>query len=448
MKRECTAALAGGARGSIRAARPGDEPTVENFLIHLETRRSRGGAPKEDAEAAAEQALAAIRAVQQSDPEEADYHFILGEALRDLGRHSEAIAALRTAARMNERDAGYRCGLAEALWESSQYEKAARIFREALDRAPGDPQALSGLGAALLELHRDREALEPLREALRRDRRRWDALSNVGIARWRLGEKDEAVRAFRSAVRQQPSAAHARRNLGLALGALGRHSEALKVLRKARRDLPDEPAIRVDLADTLHALGRLAEALAVYRDTVDSHPGCLAERSGSREAFEELTVKELREELGTPSGFQRLLTALVTADVRGARAGSGAARRPARLGLALALLLLAGMIHVGWVLIPPHFRHFVFQDDVSAIAGAPLTDDADVLDRLMHAVRDRGLEGHVRGSQFEIATRPKWRNIQCHYEVPVRFLLYWTWTLSFEVSVERPYLLPKETIFI
>ncbi len=447
----------------LEAARSRDLVWLQSvsFLIHLETRRSRrerqthggpGPGTEENAGAevaAAAQALAAIQAAQRSDPEEADYQFMLGEALRDLDRHGEAVIALRRAVGMNDRNASYRCALAEALWEGAQHEEAARAFREALKLGPGDAQALCGLGASLLALDREREALEPLQKALRRDRGRGDAQSNLGIARWRLGDKDKAVRAFRSAARLRPVTPHAPRNLGVALVALGRQPEAVKVLRKARRDMPDEAAIRVDLADTLHALGRLAEALAAYREAVDRQPSCLDERPASREAFDELTVKQLREELGAPSTLRRVLTALVTVGVRGApEAGRATVRRGARLGLTTALFLLLGLAHLGWVLIPPHFRHFVFQDDVARIAGAPVADDADVLDRLNHAVRDRGLEAHVRASQCEIATRPKWRTIQCRYEVPVRFLLRWTWTLSFEVSVERPYLLPRETIFI
>jgi hypothetical protein len=85
------------------------------------------------------------------------------------------------------------------------------------------------------------------------------------------------------------------------------------------------------------------------------------------------------------------------------------------------LLFTAGLAVIGYgayLVVPPHITRYLLQDDMAGIAGAPVREDADILDRLMHAVEERGLAAHIGESNFEIRTRPKWRRIICRYEVP------------------------------
>lgn len=74
-------------------------------------------------------------------------------------------------------------------------------------------------------------------------------------------------------------------------------------------------------------------------------------------------------------------------------------------------------------------------------ARAAVGDDRVVLERLMHAVRERGLEDRLRESSFEIRTRPRWRIVRCHYDVPVDVLVGWQTSLHFSIEVEEPYVL-------
>ena len=66
----------------------------------------------------------------------------------------------------------------------------------------------------------------------------------------------------------------------------------------------------------------------------------------------------------------------------------------------------------------------------------------------MHAVRERGLSAHVRESNFEIQTRPKWRRITCRYEVPVELLPGLVHTFRFHIETEKPYLAEPDPKFL
>jgi hypothetical protein len=132
--------------------------------------------------------------------------------------------------------------------------------------------------------------------------------------------------------------------------------------------------------------------------------------------------------------------------VGGAAAGLGAFRRRAVSLLAAAALALAA--YAAYRVIPHHVSRFLLEDDIVGIAGAPIRDDADILDRLMHAVDERGLGAYIRESNFEIRTRPKWRRIICRYEVPVHILPGVVHTLRFHIETEKPYLAAPDPSFL
>jgi hypothetical protein len=108
---------------------------------------------------------------------------------------------------------------------------------------------------------------------------------------------------------------------------------------------------------------------------------------------------------------------------------------------------LAAGVRVAWCLAPPYFDYYVFKDRVAEVAGAPVAEDADVEERLLHAVREQGLEALVRAEDCQIETRPKWRTIRCAYEHPIEIIPGLERRLHFRFSVERPFLASEKTIF-
>jgi Flp pilus assembly protein TadD len=416
------------------------------FRLILHAQRSARALPHGDIDgpsadtAADEEVVATSREALQRDPSEADYYFMLGEALLRLGRAREAQPELEEAVRRHPHDATYHDVLACALWQQGAFEAAASEFQEAVRLNPQHAAALNGSAAALVELGRSKEAVAVLERALHVDGHDGRLHTNLGVALWSLDRTKDALRAFRRAAQLRADSAAVQRNLGLALLASGAMEPALVALRQAAKLRPGDAHARADLADALYAAGRRAEAAGTYDEATRLEPGCLSSRSASRQAREAIAADGLRQELqaervatGPLHAGWRLLFGL-------GPAMQGASRVTRLVPAALAAVLTLAVLRAAWVLLPPYVEHYLFADKVVEIARAPVQDDADVFERLAHEIEERGLAGRVGASDCQVATRKKWRRITCAYSVPVRVLPGWPSTLHFTIRAEEPYL--------
>jgi Flp pilus assembly protein TadD len=403
--------------------------------------------PEPQAEADDPHALKVFARAARLSPHDPDYHYILGRALLRAGRFSEAAAVCREAVRLGPPDADYHHALGAALWGLERYEDAEAAFREAVRLRPDDPASLNGLGCALTRLGREREAVAVFHQALDRAESEADIRGNLGVVLWAHGRTSGAVRAFREAVRLAPQDEELKRNLALALGGLGRHEEALRLFDDVAGSRPDRADAHLDRAEALHALGRDAEVDEAIDEALRLDAMALAARPHIGEMLDARRLKLLVEELSheRPPAGPKLASRVLFAVGDAAGGLAGARRRAA------SLLLVAGLAAAGYGayrVVPPHVTRYLLQDDIAGIAGAPVRDDADVLDRLMHAVDERGLSAHVRESNFEIRTRPKWRRIILRYQVPVEILPGLVHTFSFHIETEKPYIVEPDPRFL
>lgn len=394
-----------------------------------------------DAAVADERSVASFREALENDPGEADYSYMLGEALLRLGRAREALPPLREAAQRQPQEASYHDALGCALWHHGRFDEAATSFQEAVRLAPDHVAALSGLAGVLVEMERPQQAVDTLQRAIRIDGRDGRLYTNLAVAHWCLGEDEDAQRAFRRAVQLRPGSAAVQRNLGFALAHAGETDAALAAFRDAIALRPEDAQARADLADALFAARRTREAEAAFEDAVRLDPSCLARRETSQKARAAMLGAQLRDELRAedegPSlpetGFRAVMASRAAA--RGLTGIGGGLTR------AVFLVLMAAALRVAWVVVPPHVSHYLLEDDVTEIARAPVRSDADLMERLQHAVDKRGLASFVDAGSFEIATRPKWRRITGDYTVPVRFFPGLSRNLRFHVAAEEPYIL-------
>lgn len=399
----------------------------------------------------AKEFLAAFRRAVRLEPNDPDFHYILGEALARLGRHSEALPALREAVLMSPSDASYHYALGVVLWNLASYEEAAEALGEAERLLPDDPTTLTALGATLVAAGRSREAAGILQRALRLDGARAAPHGNLGAALWDLGRHADALRALERAVQIEPSRPELRRNLALAQLAADRPEEAITSFRQAVRLRPDAES-NLDLADALHASGRDTEARESVDKALRIDPGCLRDRPATRERHYAMRIADMRSELsqeaqrgdGPLAPVRRAAFAVLFVLARGLR------RLMPRLGVAGTLVSYLALAAVGysvWLFVPPYVDYFILKDRLAEIAGAPLEDDAEVRERLLHAVQERGLEAQIREENCQIETRPRWRTIQCEYAAPIRFMPGIEHELRFRLRVEKPYLTPGKTLF-
>jgi Flp pilus assembly protein TadD len=410
--------------------------------------RELDGDPEPAPEAAEDpQALKMFQRAARLEPYDGDYLYILGRGLLRARRFSEAAAVCGKAVQLNRDEADYHYALGAAWWGLERYEDAEAAFRESVRLRPDDARSLNGLGCALTRLGRRRAAVAVFHEALHQGAPEADLRGNLGVVLWARTRTAGALRALQESVRLAPQDSDLQRNLAVALGALGRHEEALALFRKVAAARPADPEAHLDLAETLHALGRDADAQKAVDAALRLDAVSLATRPHFRELRDAQRLKQLREELArdhTKRYRDSLGSRLLFFALGHGVGGLGAARR----SLA-SLLFMAGLAAIGYGayrVVPLHINRYLLQDDMAAIAGAPVREDADILDRLMHAVEERGLAAHIGESNFEIRTRPKWRRIICRYEVPVPVLPGLVHTFRFHIETEKPYILDPAPI--
>jgi predicted O-linked N-acetylglucosamine transferase (SPINDLY family) len=146
----------------------------------------------------------AFRKAIEFQPQYADAHLQLGNALKKLGRFGEAEASLRRAAELSPTDAAAWLNWGVALLELGRVDESVRCFRRAVEIEPARAEAHNILGNALLEQGTIEAAGEALRHALRLNPALADAHVNLGRVHRAAGRLTEAVAEYRAALALKP----------------------------------------------------------------------------------------------------------------------------------------------------------------------------------------------------------------------------------------------------
>ncbi len=184
------------------AAAAAADPRLSRAWLGLADAHSRLGEPEE--------ALAALRAGRQTQPEEALFRREEARLLRLLGRPDEAHAALVAAIELEPRDPFLRAGLSELLWEAQRPEEALTELRRATELGPDNPRYWNALGQRLGELGRFAEAEAKFRRALSLAPDNPGYAFNLALAVARQERFAEARPLFERALELDPGAADAR----------------------------------------------------------------------------------------------------------------------------------------------------------------------------------------------------------------------------------------------
>jgi tetratricopeptide (TPR) repeat protein len=399
--------------------------------------RVRIGEPDE-VQASSEEVLRTFARAARQEPAEADYDYIIAEALLRAGRAAEAVDRCRDAIRLDRLNPDYQLTLGRALWRLGRFDEAEPVFREAV-RLRSDGRSLNAHGATLLRLNRVAEAERVLHQAMRADPGLVDAYGNLGAARWELGQRTEAIAVLRRGCRRAPADRDTHRNLGIALLGTGQAAAAIRAFRTAAACAGEDAGAQLDLAEALAEDGRGDEAGAALAEATRLDPGAIASRPAALQARAALRLRDLREQTEPAlAGSSSFANTVVHAALVGAQAASGlgARRKAAACLLAAPLVALAW---AGWRVAPLWLRHHLLSDDVAAVARAPVENDANVRDRLAHALVRRGMESVIDPEGCTVTSQATWRHITCAYSVPLEVLPGFTHTFDFQVDVEEPY---------
>ena len=170
---------------------------------------------------------------------------------------------------LNPQAANAHLNLGNALYDQERYEESLEVARVAVEQAPDSFKAHTNLGGVLSELGRLEEAENHLRRAIALNPQAKDAHLNLGDALYKQGRYEEALEVARVAVEQDSDSFEAHVNLGVILNSLGRFGEAETHLRRAIALNPQARDAHLNLGDALYKQGRYEEALEVARVVVD-----------------------------------------------------------------------------------------------------------------------------------------------------------------------------------
>ena len=240
----------------------------------------------------------------QAAPQEAPYHYNLGEALRALGDFEAAAASYRRVLAIDPGVADAHYNLGNCLYEIGDLYGALECYRHAVELAPADAEAYNNLGNAYAELDRIEDAATAYRRATQIDPRFAMAHNNYGNMQAKLGRADDALASYRRALELRPKFARVHLNLGLTLMKRGDVAAATDAFRAAVAARADFAEGHVNLANALLAGGDKAGALDVldrYLETDGANTRVLAARTVV------LTELDRRDEARHLLGYGRLL---------------------------------------------------------------------------------------------------------------------------------------------
>ena len=185
-------------------------------------------------------------------------HINLGVAYQLWGEPARAAEAFRSAVRLEPDNADTHFRLANALRQVGDSGVALAEYREAIKRRPGFIEAYTNLGGLLSEEGNYDEAIAVLREAVRQAPRHVNALCNLGNALRDNGDLDGSISVYREAIRARPDGALAHCLLGEALQFKGDFSEALAMFRRGHELGQRDPQWRYPSEQVLRECERLA----------------------------------------------------------------------------------------------------------------------------------------------------------------------------------------------
>ena len=206
------------------------------------------------------------------NPDYAEAHYNLGNAVKDQGKLSEAVAIYRKAIAIKPDYAEAHNNLGNALKDQGNLAEATVSYEKAIALKPGYMEAHNNLGATLLGLGKLDEAVASYREAIAIKPDYAEAHNNLGNVFKDQGKLVEAVASYQGAITIRPGYIEAYNNLGATLLDLGEEGEAAAVYHKAIAIKPDYVNAHYNLASIFKGQGKLDEAVASYQKAVTLNP--------------------------------------------------------------------------------------------------------------------------------------------------------------------------------
>ncbi len=209
-------------------------------------------------------AEAVYRELIRRNPNNPDYHHLLGLALHQTGRRKDAEARLRKAVEIQPGAAEFHNSLGAVLITMERNDEASVAFESALKIEPGLSDAHYNLGYIDHSMGRLREALGRYKHALDCNPFHVPAIINWGGILMDQDRPNEAGLMFQRALQHEPSSLPALRSLARVYRAKGSLEASANLLRQAIEIAPDDANAHSELALTLLLNGIYKQGFEEY----------------------------------------------------------------------------------------------------------------------------------------------------------------------------------------
>jgi tetratricopeptide (TPR) repeat protein len=219
-----------------------------------------------------QRALELIEKAISVDPQIAEFHKSLGNALVLLHRSEAAIPSYERSIALRPDVAETHFKLGNAFYNTKRDEAAVTCYDKALALESGYLDAYNNRGLALANLKRYPAALASYDAAIALKDDFAPAYSNRGLVLKELSRFEEALAGYDRAIGLKPDFAEAHSNRGLTLKELNRFEEALSSYDRAIALKPDFAEAHSNRGLTLKELNRFDEALFSYDQAIALKP--------------------------------------------------------------------------------------------------------------------------------------------------------------------------------
>lgn len=221
-------------------------------------------------------AVLALAEAIKINPTHAAAHFNLGNAFKELCKHSAAVECYDNAIRCGHVGADYHLGL--ALGALKQHGAAIESYDKAIARRADHPDAYYNRGNAQNALEQYEAALQSFDSAIAQRANFAAAFCNRGIALKELNRLDAAVDSYDQAIALKPELAAAYGNRGNAFLAMKQFELAVSSYDQGLALEPGYPDGNFNRGNALFLLER-------YEQAVDSYDKAIALENDSAETY-------------------------------------------------------------------------------------------------------------------------------------------------------------------
>lgn len=218
----------------------------------------------------AKEAIKLFKKAIKSDPNSAQYHASLAEALAATGSFPRARSAFRRAVTLQPENINFLYGLATVHIHMRAYADAAEVLSRAIDRAPGEGGLYVQLGVALQE-ENPHGAIEAYEKAIELGADAPMVYFNLSTALAKISDYNRAITALKEVIKKDPENQRSYRNLGNIYLTCSDFQEAAEALRRAIELNPQDGSALVDLGSALLGTGDTDEAVAIYEQIVEQN---------------------------------------------------------------------------------------------------------------------------------------------------------------------------------